>query len=371
VLFRSAHHLAATLAVEVAWGITPPRPAVLLRELLLHLAHLGDKLLHLFFLAGPDFFPEAAGRPGEVGLWRAEPGAADLACRARALSRRMLETLAGQATHPTLLVPGGLARPMGETERLELRGRAGELAAMAEEIVAWARLRLRPGLERRAEAEPGPETGFLAALAEDGALSFTGRLVRLQEAGGGTTDFRPEEYLTHLEEGREPDSYGRPVYLQGRAGAAAVYRVGPLARLNLAEFIPTPLAQAELAAFQARHGRPVQAAALTAWARLIEVLYSAERIVELLTEPALADPQVRTPARPAAGRGVGWVEASRGSLSHDYLSDAEGRLSQANLVTPTNHNLAALGLSLTSAARGGGERLSLRRMEAALRDHDP
>jgi F420-non-reducing hydrogenase large subunit len=132
-----------------------------------------------------------------------------------------------------------------------------------------------------------------------------------------------------------------------------VYRTNTLARLNVADEIDTPLANAELEEFRRLFGRPVQQTLLYHWARLIELLYNAENVIRLLDDPEITSTEIRKKVEPRAARGIGCVEAPRGTLIHDYETDAEGLLTNVNLIVGTTHNNAPINMSVKRAAIDG------------------
>ncbi|MGE4561243.1 MAG: Ni/Fe hydrogenase subunit alpha, partial [Desulfobulbus sp.] len=157
---------------------------------------------------------------------------------------------------------------------------------------------------------------------------------------------------------------------------SGVYRVNTLARLNVCASMATPRAQEELEVFRHHFGRPAQATLLYHWARLIELVYACERSVELLGDDGIADPAVRNAAQPGAGRGIGHVEAPRGTLIHDYSTDDNGCITRANLIVGTTHNIAPMNLSVYRAAAslisdGEVDDHILNRIEMAVRAYDP
>jgi F420-non-reducing hydrogenase large subunit len=155
-----------------------------------------------------------------------------------------------------------------------------------------------------------------------------------------------------------------------------IYRVNTLARLNVADSIGTPLARAELEEFRAKFGRPAQSTMLYHWARLIELVYACERVMQLLEDPTITDPEVRGPVTPGAGRGVGCVEAPRGTLIHDYTTDENGCIAHANLIVGTTHSIAPMNMSVRQAAlslirNGNVDEGTLNKVEMAVRAYDP
>ena len=380
------HHLAAARAVDGCFAVEPPPAGRLLRELCLVLAHIPDKLLHFFFLAAPDFVlgPDCDLRVRNIiGLARQEPELAAQVARLRRLGQDMLARLGGKAVHPVAAVVGGFSRPLGRDERRQLQADAARLLDFALFALDFARERV---LEQCAAADqPGRvRTGFLGTVDEHGNLRLGSGRLRLMRPDGTSCDFAATDYGLHLREHSDPWSLAKTVYAdswdEGLSldpdAPRGVYRVNTLARLNVCDRIATPRAQAELAAFRARFGRPAQATLLHHWARMIELVYAAERVGELLADDRLLDRDVRTPAAPRAGRGVGHVEAPRGTLIHDYATDERGCITRANLIVGTTHNVAAMNLSVRDAATrlirdGACDEAIQNRIEMALRAYDP
>lgn len=228
-------------------------------------------------------------------------------------------------------------------------------------------------------------TGFLGMVnPEDGSLRLDEGLLRLMKPDGSFHEFSSREYTDFIGEHVEPWSYAKFPYARGWGDGFSmelddprgIYRTNCLARINVADSIPTPLAQAELLEFRSLFGRPVQSTMLYHWARLIELLYACERLVELLGDPEITNPLVRNDVIPRAGRGVGCIEAPRGTLIHDYSTDENGCITRANLIVGTTHNLAPINMSVNRAARdliknGEVSEDLLNRIEMAVRAYDP
>jgi F420-non-reducing hydrogenase large subunit len=228
-------------------------------------------------------------------------------------------------------------------------------------------------------------TGFLGTVDPwDGALNLFDGVLRLMKPDGTSRDFKYHEYTDYLGEHVEPWSYGKFPYarswnegfsmdLQAPKG---IYRANTLARINVCDKISTPLAQAELEEFRANFGRPAQSTMLYHWARLIELVHACERVVELLQAPEITHGRVRDKIEPKAGRGVGCVEAPRGTLIHDYSTDDDGCITRANMIVGTTHNVAPMNMSVHQAAMDlitGGEvsEEALNKVEMAVRAYDP
>jgi F420-non-reducing hydrogenase large subunit len=381
------HHLAAVKAVDGCFGAVPPPTGQLLRELCQVIAHIHDKILHFFFLAAPDF---VLGPDGDysvrniMGLVRQEPELAARVARMRQLGQAMLARFAGKSIHPVAGVAGGFSKPMLETERRELAADAQVLLDFASFALDYAKRSVFSRFREELQSLGAITTGFLGAVDAQGNLRLYDGLLRLMRPDGSWVDFPASDYERHLAEQVEPWSYAKMVYAKSwgegfslnPAAPMGVYRVNTLARLNVCGQIATPRAQAELEDFRAQFGRPAQGTLLYHWARLIELVYACERTVELLADERVTDPLVRTPAEPKAGRGIGHVEAPRGTLIHDYSTDDNGCITRANLIVGTTHNIAPMNLSVRQAAAslicdGEVSESILNRIEMAIRAYDP
>jgi len=201
---------------------------------------------------------------------------------------------------------------------------------------------------------------------------------------GSYTDFSYEEYTDYIAEHVEPWSYGKMPYAKAwNEGFSmdldeprGIYRANTLARLNVADHMATPRAEEALQEFRSKFGRPAQGTLLYHWARLIELVYACERTIELLEDKEITDTDVRAPVTPKAGRGIGCVEAPRGTLIHDYTTDENGCIVKANMIVGTTHNIAPMNMSVSQAAKAlikNGEYNEglLNKVEMAVRAYDP
>ena len=226
-------------------------------------------------------------------------------------------------------------------------------------------------------------TGFLGTVADDGMLDLYDGRLRLMKADGTYIEFPYDEYTEHIGEHIEPWTYLKFPYAKEWGdfsmdldNPSGIYRTNTLARLNVCDGISTPLAQKELEEYRETFGRPVQLTLLYNWARLIELLHNAEKAVELLNDPEITSTETRVPVRPRAARGVGCVEAPRGTLIHDYETDENGLLVDVNLIVGTTHNNAPINMSVKQAARtlikdGKYDQGILNTVEMAIRAYDP
>jgi F420-non-reducing hydrogenase large subunit len=382
------HHLAANKAVDAAFGVTPPPAGRLLRELCQLFAHITDKVLHFFFLAAPDFIlgPDADYSVRNlIGIVKAEPELAARVVKMRQLGQMMLERLAGKAIHPVAGVVGGFSRPMLEAERKELLRDTETLLDFSRYALDFAKNTIFARYSDIFRELGAITTGFLGTVdRDDGSLRLYDGRQRLMKADGGYIDFEAGEYADHIGEHVEPWSYGKMPYAKSwqegfsldPAFPAGIYRANTLARINVCEKISTPEAQAALEEFREVYGRPAQQTLLYHYTRLIELVYVCERAQELLQKEEITDTRIREEAQPRAGRGVGIVEAPRGTLIHDYTTDANGCITGANLIVGTTHNIGPMNMSVRHAAasliKGGVyDQGLLNKVEMAVRAYDP
>lgn len=381
------HHLASTKAVDGCFNVVPTPTGHKLRELCQVMAHISDKILHFFFLAAPDFIlgPDSDFSVRNVmGIVKKEPELAARVVRMRQLGQVMLERFAGRALHPVAGVVGGFAKPMLEEERRLLLEDTQTLLDFACYALDYAKNNVFHQYEDTINALGNITTGFLGTVDNNGALSLYDGKLRLMNADEETTDFSPADYLDYLAEHVEPWSYSKMVYAKcwnqdfsmDLNAPKGIYRANTLARINICDHIATPKAQEALEEFRVSFGRPAQATLLYHWARLIELIYSCERSIELLNDDEITNPDVRTPAEPKAGRGVGHVEAPRGTLIHDYETDDNGFIVRANMIVGTTHNMAPMNMSVKQAAatlirNGVYDETILNKVEMAVRAYDP
>ncbi len=379
------HHLASVRAVEACFGVHPPAPAQKLRELALLLAHYGDKVLHFCFLSLPDFWPEIP--PEERHFWVLKEKAPTLlaeAAQARQEVQRLLEIIGGRAVHPVTAVPGGMTKALDPQEREDLLEGAWRLYRFALKLWQFAEKEFFKRWEEVAGEEASLQTGFLALRGAKGAFSLQEGQLCLMRPDGSTQEFPPERYAAYLAEHIEPWTYGKMPYAKvwgegfslDPENPLGIYRVNTLARINIAESMGTPKAQEALEDFRARFGRPAQATILYHWARLIELLFVSERIIQVLDDPLICAQEVWVKAHPRAGEGVGCLEAPRGTLIHHYETDAEGRIVRANLIVGTTHNTAPLNLEVglwaqKIVAKRGWEELLYETLARRIRAYDP
>ena len=381
-----SHHNASAKTTDAVFGVEPPPAGKKLRELCNSIAFMEEHILHFYFLAGADFIlgPDADYSVRNViGIVGAAPDIAKQVVRNRHMAAKMLEIVAGKAIHPAASVPGGFSRPLQESERQELKKMADELFEFCKFSIAYTKENLFPKYLDVVKSLGVLNTGFLGTVKDDGSMDLYDGKLRMMQADGSYEDFKYEEYPDYISEHVEPWSYLKFPYMK-KAGEFSmdldnpngIYRTNTLARMNVCDKIDTPLAQAELEEFRENFGRPAQPTLLFHWARLIELLHSAENVVRLLNDPEITSTDTRKKVELRAARGISSVEAPRGTLIHDYETDENGMVTNVNLIVGTTHNNAAMNMSVKSAAKdlikdGKYDQGILNKIEMMIRAHDP
>ncbi|GAG71529.1 unnamed protein product, partial [marine sediment metagenome] len=318
-----------------------------------------------------------------IGIAQKFPDIAKKVIRNRHLGAMMLEIISGKSIHPVAAVPGGYSKVLTAEERDEILKMAKEVLEFTKFSIDYAKKNIFPQYIEAVKTLGVIKTGFLGTVSKDGTLELYDGVLRMMQADGSYEDFTYEKYTDYIEEHIEPWTYLKFPYMK-KAGKLSmdldnpvgVYRTNTLARINVCERISTPLAQKELEEFRNEFGRPVQLTLLYNWARLIELLYNAEYAVQLLEDLEITSKDIRVPVKPRAARGIGCVEAPRGTLIHDYETDENGIVTNVNLIVGTTHNNAPINMSVKRAAMdlikdGKYDQGILNRVEMAIRAYDP
>jgi NAD-reducing hydrogenase large subunit len=375
-----SHLVASAKAGDALLAVTIPSAAERLRRLM-HLAQLVQShALSFFHMSSPDLLLGYDAPPESrniVGVIARHPEIARSGIRLRQYGQEIIETLGGKRIHPAWVVPGGVSSPLASAQRDRL------LAGWPEALrAALATLEMFKGLldRHREEAQVfGNFPSLFAGLVTpDGALEhYDGRLRITDAAGGIVADgLDATRYWEFLDEAVEPWSYLKFPFYRPLGYPDGAYRVGPLARLNVAARCGTPIADAELSEYRQRAGRVVLSSFYYHVARLIEIVFGLERIGQLLDDPAILDPDVRAHAARNRHEGVGVAEAPRGTLFHHYQVDDDGVITRVNLLIATGQNNLAMNRAVEQVARHyvTGRAVTegaLNRIEAAIRAYDP
>ena len=381
-----SHHLASAKACDAVFGVEIPSAGRKLRELCNAVAFTEEHILHFYFLAGADFImgPDADYSVRNIiGIAGKVPDVAKKVVRCRHLAGKMLQIISGKSIHPVTAVPGGFSKVLTSEERDECLKMANEVLDLAKFSIDFAKKDIFPKYIETVKTLGVIKTGFLGTVTKDGALELYDGVLRMMQSDGSYEDFAYEQYTDYIGEHIEPWTYLKFPYMK-KAGKLSmdldnpvgVYRTNTLARLNVCEKIKTPLAQKEFEEYRKEFGRPVQLTLLYNWARLIELLYNAEYAIQLLSDPEITSKDIRIPVKPRAARGIGCTEAPRGTLIHDYETDADGMVTNVNLIVGTTHNNAPINMSVKRAAMdlikdGKYDQGILNRVEMSIRAYDP
>lgn len=388
----TAHHMASGKALDDLYNVNPPPAAKKIRELINSAFMFEDHILHFFFLGGPDFIvgpQEPKGERNILGVLKKvglEIGRKVIDIRKKV--RSIITKQGGRVIHPVCNLPGGISKGVSKEDREEyiaVAGEAVEFAKFTLQVFNDIVLKNKEYVGLILGDIYKLNTYYMGLVDENNKVNFYDGDIRVVRPDGKEfVKFKPKDYLEHIAEHVEPWSYVKFPYLKevGWNGfvdgeGSGVYRVAPLARLNAADGMATALAQAEYEKmYDTFGGKPLHNTLAYHWARLVEVVYAAERLKELASDEEILEPHIRNiPTGPPA-EGIGVVEAPRGTLFHHYKSDERGRITDVNLIVATLNNSAAICMSIEKAAKkliknGNISDGILNMVEMAFRAYDP
>jgi NAD-reducing hydrogenase large subunit len=374
-----SHHLASAKACDAILGVTLTPTAAKLREVM----HMGQFIqshaLSFFHLSSPDLlfgFDADPAIRNVAGLAREYPDLAVAGIGMRKYGQEIIKTLGGKKVHPWHSIPGGVNRSLRAEEKDGMIAALPKLKDDLRKALDLVKNYLAENAELAARFAT-LETSYLG-LVKDGNLELYDGRIRLKSPRGRITDeFDDSEYCAHIGEHVEEWSYLKFPFYRPLGFPHGSYRVGPLGRINACDDISTPEASAELAAFRKSTGDGmVHYTLYYHYARLIEILYSMERLEELLNDPDVLGSDLRITGNVTNREGVGVVEAPRGTLIHHYEVDGKGAIERANLIVATGHNNYAMNRGVEQVARdyitgSDVKEGALNRMEHVIRCYDP
>lgn len=372
-----SHLMASAKACDALLAVEIPPTAVKLRRIM-NMAQIAQShALSFFYLSSPDLLLGMDADPAQrniFGVLQAYPSLAKDGVRMRQIGQQIIEILGNKRIHPAWVVPGGVSEPLTEAKRDQILAMIPDGLAIAQRTLEWFKESLSK-YEDEINTFANFPSLFMGLVGEYGNLELYDGILRIVDARGNLVQDceRPDDYLEFIGEAVEPYSYLKSPYYKPLGYPDGIYRVGPLARLNIASHCGTPLADAEL-----RHFRGVDRLSSFHfhYARLIEILYCMEAIEQLLNEPDILSDHVRAYAQPNRRSGVGISEAPRGTLMHHYEIDKDGLITRSNLIIATGHNNLAMNRGVLQVAKHfvDGKNLSngmLNRVEAVIRAYDP
>ena len=375
-----SHLLASSKACDAIMAVRIPNSATKLRELLHMAQFVQSHALSFFHLSAPDLLLGLDSDPAKrnvAGLLESHPDALRDGIALRKFGQQVIERLGKERIHPSWIVPGGVNTPMDPAAREKtLAELPAAMAILKRTLALWKGT--VDSFPNEIESFSNFPTMYCGLVGPDGSLRlYEGNLRFIGPDGAIVADqVKPDDYATYIGEASLTDSYLKAPYYKPVGFNEGIYRVGPLARLNVADRCGTPEADRELAEYRERFGRIVQSGFHYHYARLIEAMYALERMAELLDDPAILGTKVRAHAGVNNLEGVGMIEAPRGTLIHHYKVNDDGAMTWANLIVATGHNNLAIGRGITQVAKRfiDGNKIqegALNRVSALVRAYDP
>ena len=380
-----SHLMASAKACDALLAVEIPSTAVKLRKIM-NLAQLVQShALSFFHLSSPDLLFGMDSDPARrniLGVAEANPALARDGVMLRKFGQEIIAMLGGKRIHPSWVVPGGVSEPLSEELREKMLATIPDALAIIERTLGWFKGVLEDFRDEIRTFGNFPSM-FMALVApgDDGTQAmlehYDGKLRFIDAFGKVVVDQAdPARYEEYIAESVEPASYLKSPYFKALGYPEGIYRVGPLARLNVIDRCGTPKADREWTEFRALRRNVILSSFHQHYARLVEMLYGIEKIEQLLNEPDILDKHVRAYAQPNKSEGVGVAEAPRGTLIHHYRIDGNGLIKWANLIIATGHNSLAMNRSVLQVAQHyvKGSQLRegmLNRVEAVIRSYDP
>lgn len=381
-----SHLIASSKACDALLAVQIPPTAAKLRRIL-NLAQLVQShALSFFHLSSPDLLFGMDAQPEKrniVGVIELRPALAKDGIALRKFGQEIIARLGGKRIHPAWVVPGGVSDPLESKMRDEMLATIPDALAIAQRTLTWFKGVLEQFRDEIRTFGNFPSM-FMALVTpqEDGnhhaLLDHYDGVLRFVDASGNIVadQIDPVKYRDYIAESVEDFSYLKSPYYKSLGYPDGIYRVGPLARLNVIDRCGTPLADKEWTEFRALRRGVILSSFHQHYARLIEILYGIERIEQLLSEPDILDKNVRAIAKPSRFEGIGVAEAPRGTLMHHYKIDENGLITWVNMIIATGHNNLAMNQSVKQVAQHyvRSDHLQegmLNRVEAVIRSYDP
>ncbi len=377
-----SHLLASSKACDAIMAVRIPPAARKLRELVHCAQMVQSHALSFFYLASPDLLlgmdSDMVSR-NVLGVIATHPEMARDGIELRKFGLQIVEGLALERVHPSWIVPGGVAIPLSGQVRDRILSDLPSAKAIADRTLRFFKNALKNDKYKDEIESFGSAPTMHAGLVDrKGNLQFYDGGLRFRSPSGEIVEdaIAAEDYAAWIGEASLRDSYLKAPYFKPQGFPEGAYRVGPLARINVADHCGTPQADAEYAEFHQRFGSPAHSSFLYHYARLIEIVYALEKIELLLADSQILDKHVRATGGVNSLEGVGMIEAPRGTLIHHYKVNEEGAIIWANLIVATGHNNLAIGRSVQQVAERfiDGNKLQegmLNRVSAVVRAYDP
>ncbi|MCW5978256.1 MAG: Ni/Fe hydrogenase subunit alpha [Bryobacteraceae bacterium] len=375
-----SHLLASVKACDAIMAVRVPETARKLRELLHCAQFVQSHALSFFHLSSPDLLLGMDSDPATrnvIGVLEKFPDLAKSGIALRKFGQQTIERLAKERIHPSWTVPGGVNAPMTRETLDFIQSELPIAKAIVRHTLKFFRGAL-DGFEEEIATFGNHPTMYAGLTDAKGNLRIYDGQLRFRDSAGNLAAVvdQPLEYQDYISEATLPTSFLKAPFYKPLGYPDGIYRVGPLARLNVADQCGTPEADAELGKFRDRFGRTPQSAFLYHYARLIEALYCIERMEALLKDADILSTKVRAHAGVNELEGVGIAEAPRGTLIHHYKVDESGAMTWANLIIATGHNNLAINKGIEQVGKRyiDGNQITegaLNRVSALVRAYDP
>ncbi len=375
-----SHLIASAKACDDLLAVEIPETAAKLREILNLAQILQSHALSFFHLSSPGLVLGMDADPLKRNLFGVAAESPDLARDGiwlRQFGQEIIAHLAGNRIHPAWVVPGGVSAPLTPENREFILQRIPEALKRTRRTLEWYK-EIFGHFDAEIRTFANFPSLFMGLVSDNGELEMYNGKLRFVDATGRilADKIEPRQYGDYIAEAVEPDSYLKSPYFKSMGYPDGIYRVGPLARLNLIDRVGTPLADEEWAEFRMLERGATLSSFQYHYARLIEILYCVEKIEQLLHWPDILSDHVRAMAEPNRTEGFGISEAPRGTLMHHYKIDRNGLMQWADLIIATGHNSLAMNKGVYQVARYfvHGEKIEegmLNRVEAVIRTFDP
>ncbi|MDR3347076.1 MAG: Ni/Fe hydrogenase subunit alpha [Helicobacteraceae bacterium] len=376
-----SHLISSSKAADQLLAVSIPRTGANLRRIINLAQIVQSHALNFFHLSSPDLllgFDCDPKKRNTFGVIEAYPQTAKAGIGIRSFGQRIIERIGGgKRIHPIAIVPGGVRKPLDAQVRLDILAELPTHLKAAQDTLLWFKKSLNKFSEEIRVFANYP-TLFLGIVNENGQIDhYDGKVRVIDHTGKIIADkLEPSNYAQYIGEAIEEESYLKSPYYKPYGYPKGVYRVGPLARLNIADSLGTPIAEEEFAEFRSIERGPILSSFHYHYARLIEIIYGLEKISELLNDEEILSPHIRAHAEPNRYEGVGMSEAPRGTLMHHYKIDKNGLIEWVNLIIASGNNNLAMNHGVAQAAKHfvDGANITegaLNRVEAVIRAFDP
>ncbi len=382
-----SHHIASGKALDRVFGREPPEPATKIRKLAYYLQIIDSHLLHFMVMASPDFVSE--NMPPEyrniAGVLRAAPEAVKAFLKSRTLVRQLEEIFGGKPIHAAFMLPGGVSRTLSKDDVVKARELARELLGYIDTITEFFNKKILSSKlfnELLYDDAYMLRTHYMGIIGEGNTLEFYDGPIKIVDPSGREYAlFKPEEYTKYIAEYHSSWSYSKLPYLKPLGwrdfDEETIIRVGPLARLNVVDKVPSERASIEYEKMLEKLGpKPIHNTIAYHWARIIETIYSIEKFIEMLEDPDITSKERICLNGEPLYEGVGAIEAPRGTLIHHYKASKDFVTRDVNIITPTTINNTAINAEITKISRkyvsnGRVDEKLVDKIELSIRAYDP